>query len=247
MNVVMTGAGQLRRSAGHRRAQGVRRRPDGRAGRAGARGHRQARRSPEAGDRSCDAAVLRHRQSRQAAGVPPGRRPRAGRDRAGPELQALPPAVEDGATFEENAVKKALHYGRHVEGLCSPTTPASKWTRSAARRASTPPATPGRTRPTRPTTGCCSKTSAASPTVRRASSARSRWSRREGARRLSRRGRGAHHRRLRAARGGFGYDPLFYYPPFGCTFGEAGDDHKFAVSHRGQALRAMLDSLSFPF
>ena len=23
--------------------------------------------------------------------------------------------------------------------------------------------------------------------------------------------------------GGFGYDPIFYYPPFGCTFGEAGD------------------------
>ena len=40
--------------------------------------------------------------------------------------------------------------------------------------------------------------------------------------------------------GGFGYDPLFYYPPFGCTFGEAQAERKFAVSHRGQALRAML-------
>jgi XTP/dITP diphosphohydrolase len=40
--------------------------------------------------------------------------------------------------------------------------------------------------------------------------------------------------------GGFGYDPLFYYSPFGCTFGELTDDHKFEVSHRGQALRAML-------
>ena len=43
--------------------------------------------------------------------------------------------------------------------------------------------------------------------------------------------------------GGFGYDPLFYYPPFGCTFGEATAEQKLAVSHRGQALRAMLDSL----
>jgi XTP/dITP diphosphohydrolase len=43
--------------------------------------------------------------------------------------------------------------------------------------------------------------------------------------------------------GGFGYDPLFYYPPFGCTFGEASADAKFTVSHRGQALRAMLASL----
>ena len=43
--------------------------------------------------------------------------------------------------------------------------------------------------------------------------------------------------------GGFGYDPLFYYPPFGCTFGEAADERKFSVSHRGQALLAMLREL----
>jgi XTP/dITP diphosphohydrolase len=43
--------------------------------------------------------------------------------------------------------------------------------------------------------------------------------------------------------GGFGYDPHFYYPPFGCTFGEAGAEEKFSVSHRGQALRAMLTAL----
>lgn len=42
---------------------------------------------------------------------------------------------------------------------------------------------------------------------------------------------------------GFGYDPIFYYPPFGCTFGEAAPEQKLAVSHRGQALRAMLDSI----
>jgi XTP/dITP diphosphohydrolase len=44
--------------------------------------------------------------------------------------------------------------------------------------------------------------------------------------------------------GGFGYDPLFYYPPFGCTFGEVEGERKFAVSHRGNALRALLDYLS---
>jgi len=43
--------------------------------------------------------------------------------------------------------------------------------------------------------------------------------------------------------GGFGYDPLFYYEPFGCTFGEASADQKFTVSHRGQALLAMLTDL----
>ena len=43
---------------------------------------------------------------------------------------------------------------------------------------------------------------------------------------------------------GFGYDPLFYFAPFGCTFGETPDDRKFDVSHRGQALRAMLRDLT---
>jgi XTP/dITP diphosphohydrolase len=38
---------------------------------------------------------------------------------------------------------------------------------------------------------------------------------------------------------GFGYDPLFYYPPFGCSFGEAGAALKMEVSHRARVLRAM--------
>jgi XTP/dITP diphosphohydrolase len=42
---------------------------------------------------------------------------------------------------------------------------------------------------------------------------------------------------------GFGYDPLFHYEPFGCTFGEATDEQKMQVSHRAQALKAMFDHL----
>jgi len=38
--------------------------------------------------------------------------------------------------------------------------------------------------------------------------------------------------------GGFGYDPIFFYPPFGCTLAEAGD-RKAAVSHRGEAFRRL--------
>ena len=38
--------------------------------------------------------------------------------------------------------------------------------------------------------------------------------------------------------GGFGYDPIFFYPPFGRTLAEIGDD-KSAVSHRGEAFRAL--------
>jgi XTP/dITP diphosphohydrolase len=43
---------------------------------------------------------------------------------------------------------------------------------------------------------------------------------------------------------GFGYDPLFYYPPFGCSFGEAAAERKLTVSHRGAALRALFQRLS---
>src|SRR5215510_14392046 len=39
--------------------------------------------------------------------------------------------------------------------------------------------------------------------------------------------------------GGFGYDPIFYYPPFGCTLAEASPEQKAAVSHRGQAFRTL--------
>ena len=42
---------------------------------------------------------------------------------------------------------------------------------------------------------------------------------------------------------GFGYDPLFFYPPFGCTFGEADAAAKMRVSHRAQALNAMFTFL----
>ncbi len=42
---------------------------------------------------------------------------------------------------------------------------------------------------------------------------------------------------------GFGYDPHFFYAPFGCTFGEASPERKLGVSHRGRALRAMLEWL----
>lgn len=39
--------------------------------------------------------------------------------------------------------------------------------------------------------------------------------------------------------GGFGYDPLFYYPPFGATFAEVPIERKHTVSHRGKAMREL--------
>ncbi len=44
-------------------------------------------------------------------------------------------------------------------------------------------------------------------------------------------------------RNGFGYDPLFFYEPFGCTFGEASPEQKLSVSHRSRALEQMVEYL----
>jgi len=43
--------------------------------------------------------------------------------------------------------------------------------------------------------------------------------------------------------GGFGYDPLFFYPPLGKSFAEMAAEDKFACSHRGHAFRAMIEWL----
>jgi XTP/dITP diphosphohydrolase len=42
---------------------------------------------------------------------------------------------------------------------------------------------------------------------------------------------------------GFGYDPIFFYPPFARTLGEVPRDEKAAVSHRGKAFSALRDYL----
>jgi XTP/dITP diphosphohydrolase len=41
--------------------------------------------------------------------------------------------------------------------------------------------------------------------------------------------------------GGFGYDPIFFVPTHGCSGGELAPDEKNRISHRAQALNAMLD------
>jgi XTP/dITP diphosphohydrolase len=160
-----------------------------------------------------------------------------------PDFRALPPAIEDGVTFEENAIKKALHYGRHVEGplfaddsgLEVDALGGAPGVYSA--RYSGPHATDEannrlllenlRGAADRTARFVCAIALVESGAVRGV------W-------------RGAVEGRIiDEARGGrgFGYDPLFFYPPYGCTFGEADDAAKFAVSHRGQALRAMLNSI----
>ena len=43
--------------------------------------------------------------------------------------------------------------------------------------------------------------------------------------------------------GGFGYDPYFYYPPFGKTFSELSAEEKNAISHRGKAIAKLAEVL----
>jgi len=47
-----------------------------------------------------------------------------------------------------------------------------------------------------------------------------------------------------AGAGGFGYDPFFYYPPYGRTLGQVTPEEKLAVSHRGKAFRALREFLA---
>jgi XTP/dITP diphosphohydrolase len=42
---------------------------------------------------------------------------------------------------------------------------------------------------------------------------------------------------------GFGYDPYFFYPPFGKSFAELGAEEKNSVSHRKRALEALQEIL----
>lgn len=45
-------------------------------------------------------------------------------------------------------------------------------------------------------------------------------------------------------KGGFGYDPLFFDPKLGCTAAELSIDEKSRVSHRGVALKALIEQLT---
>ena len=42
---------------------------------------------------------------------------------------------------------------------------------------------------------------------------------------------------------GFGYDPIFYYPPFGKTTAELSPEEKNSVSHRGNALKLFYEKM----
>jgi XTP/dITP diphosphohydrolase len=159
-------------------------------------------------------------------------------------LKDIPPPEENGATFEENAIEKARYYGARTRGwlfaddsgLEVRALGGAPGVRSA--RYAGPEATDA---------------SNNSLLLEKLHGADDRSAQfvcvialvRDG--RLERTFRGVVKGRIiEAPRGanGFGYDPLFYYEPFGCTFGEADIVAKMKVSHRANALRQMFEYLT---
>lgn len=164
-----------------------------------------------------------------------------------PGLASIQPPEETGITFEENAVQKALYYSKHCDsylfvddsGLEVDALGGAPGVYSA--RFAGPHATDAANNQLllEKMRGVRDRTARFVCVVALAKAGQ-----------LARTFRGeVEGRLLEAPRGanGFGYDPLFFYPRFGCAFGEATIEQKMEVSHRARALRelrAFLDDLA---
>lgn len=47
-----------------------------------------------------------------------------------------------------------------------------------------------------------------------------------------------------AGENGFGYDPIFYLPEYGCMSAQLAPEKKNEISHRGKALRALVEAIA---
>jgi XTP/dITP diphosphohydrolase len=157
--------------------------------------------------------------------------------------KSVPPPDETGDTFEANAIEKAVAYGQHVEGYLfaddsglevdalkgAPGVHSARYAGDDATDAANNALLLERLRDVENRTArfvCVIALVHDSKLVKTFRGSV------EG--RIIDQARGA---------GGFGYDPLFYCPAFGCTFGEAAIEQKMQVSHRAQALAAMFTYL----
>jgi XTP/dITP diphosphohydrolase len=156
-----------------------------------------------------------------------------------PGLESITPCEETGATSEENAIEKALYYSKHCDGYLfvddsglevdalrgAPGVYSARFAGPNATDAANNELLMDRMR------GVTDRTARFVCVVALAESGL-----------LLRTFRGeVEGQFLEAPQGtnGFGYDPLFFYPPFGCSFGEAPLERKMQVSHRAKALRSM--------
>jgi XTP/dITP diphosphohydrolase len=179
-----------------------------------------------------------------------------------PRIESLPACIEDRATFEENARKKALHYSAYVSGtvfaddsgICVDALGGAPGVFSA--RFAGPGATDAENnRKLLEELHRADEESRLAETMIGGRSEADYQPLRRTAHyvcviALTQSGRILCVTEGRAdgvileeprGTGGFGYDPYFFYPPLGKTFAELKPDEKFAVSHRGNAFRKLLD------
>ncbi len=165
-----------------------------------------------------------------------------------PNFKLLPECVEDGATFEENARKKAEHYSRHAHGELvladdsgieidalggEPGVRSARYAAATEHGNSHDAANNAlvfermKDVPEQKRTGRFVCVIAIA---------------RDGRTIATFRGQ-AEGRILRELRGsgGFGYDPMFYFPALAKTFAELSPAEKAEVSHRGQAFQRFLE------
>lgn len=158
-----------------------------------------------------------------------------------PKLGSIEPCEETGTTFEENAIQKALYYSKHCDGLLfvddsglevdalggAPGVYSARYAGPDATDEANNRLLLDRMRGIRERTArfVCVVALAKSGQLVRTFRGEVEGLLAEGQRGVN----------------GFGYDPLFYYPPFGCTFGEAPLERKMDVSHRSRALHSMRD------
>jgi XTP/dITP diphosphohydrolase len=160
-----------------------------------------------------------------------------------PLPRSVPPPEEHGETFEENAAGKAEYYGRFTDGYLfaddsglevdalggAPGVHSARYAGPEASDAGNNALLLQRL------TGAADRRARFVCAIALVSDGK-----------LVRTFRGAVEGRILDSprgSGGFGYDPLFYYEPFGRTFGEAPIGDKMLVSHRAQALEAMFTFL----
>ena len=168
----------------------------------------------------------------------------AGQDWEFVPLAGIPPCEETGETFEENAVRKAVHYSRHAPGLL--------FAEDSGLEVDALGGAPG-VRSARFAGDGASDADNSRVLIEKLIGVSNRSARYVSVIALAEAGR-----ELRTFHGevagkivdapqgmnGFGYDPHFYYEPLGITFAEASAEQKLQVSHRGRALAKMLEWLS---
>jgi XTP/dITP diphosphohydrolase len=173
-----------------------------------------------------------------------------------PGYAQLPPCVEDGGTFEENARKKAIHYSSHTtelvfaddSGISVDALKGAPGIYSA--RYAGPDASDEANNQKLLAELRRSENDSAGESLEQVPARRAAHYvcvivlARQGDILTVVEGR-ADGTIIDAPRGagGFGYDPYFFFPPLGKTFAQLSAKEKFAVSHRGEAFRKLLQFL----